>query len=75
MTFARDPGTKWKMKVEDEEDKTSVPTICMRTDINSGIACLSLGRFFFFYLLPPLARWEVDGVGVKLTFEERIKES
>ena len=23
-------------------------TICMRTDINSGIACLSLGRFFFF---------------------------
>ena len=24
-------------------------TICMRTDINSGIACLSLGRFFFFY--------------------------
>ena len=34
--------------VEDEEDKTSVPTICMRTDINSGIACLSLGRFFFY---------------------------
>ena len=44
----------WRRLVEDHRRRrgnvlpTEGWTICMRTDINSGIACLSLGRFFFF---------------------------